>query len=358
MLRRPFEPDPGHAGEGTENMLQTQSRNDSSASVSVIGAGIAGTWQALLFAEAGCKVAVYERGDPAMTQSTSHWAGGMLAPYCEGETAEPLVTRLGVRSLDLWRDALPADTAFNGSLVLTHARDRADLERFTRLSTGHERLGGEAIAALEPDLAGRFSDGLFFAQEGHIDPRHVLSALHARLHAAGVPIEFNAAPKPRELDGTVIDCRGMAAHDVFPDLRGVKGEIVTVETDEITLKRPVRLLHPRWTVYVVPRNGNRFFFGATSIETDDGRVSVRSALELLTAAYALHPAFAEARIVDIGAALRPAFPDNLPRVTIDKDHISVNGLYRHGFLMAPALAELTVAHVLHGRTDKEVVQCM
>jgi glycine oxidase len=358
MLRRPFEPDPGHAGEGTENMFQTQSRNDSSASVSVIGAGIAGTWQALLFAEAGCKVAVYERGDPAMTQSTSHWAGGMLAPYCEGETAEPLVTRLGVRSLDLWRDALPADTAFNGSLVLTHARDRADLERFTRLSTGHERLGGEAIAALEPDLAGRFSDGLFFAQEGHIDPRHVLSALHARLHAAGVPIEFNAAPKPRELDGTVIDCRGMAAHDVFPDLRGVKGEIVTVETDEITLKRPVRLLHPRWTVYVVPRNGNRFFFGATSIETDDGRVSVRSALELLTAAYALHPAFAEARIVDIGAALRPAFPDNLPRVTIDKDHISVNGLYRHGFLMAPALAELTVAHVLHGRTDNEVVQCM
>jgi glycine oxidase len=357
MLRRPFEPDPGHAGEGTENMLQTQSRNDSPASVSVIGAGIAGTWQALLFAEAGFKVAVYERGDPAMTQSTSHWAGGMLAPYCEGETAEPLVTRLGVRSLDLWRDALP-NTEFNGSLVLTHARDRADLDRFTRLSTGHERLGGEAIAALEPDLAGRFSEGLFFAQEGHIDPRHVLSALHARLHAAGVPIKFNAAPEPPELDGTVIDCRGMAARDVFPDLRGVKGEIVMVETDEISLKRPVRLLHPRWTVYVVPRDGNRFFFGATSIETDDGRVSVRSALELLTAAYALHPAFAEARIVDIGAALRPAFPDNLPRVTINKDRISVNGLYRHGFLMAPALAELTVAHVLHGRTDNEVVRCM
>ena len=338
-------------------MLQTQPRKDYPASVSVIGAGIAGTWQAMLFAEAGCKVAVYERGDAAMTHSTSHWAGGMLAPYCEGETAEPLVTRLGVRSLDLWREALP-DTAFNGSLVLTHARDRADLERFTRLSTGHERVGSEAIAALEPDLAGRFSDGLFFAEEGHIDPRRALSALHARLHAAGVPIEFNATPEPREFDGTVIDCRGMAARDVFSDLRGVKGEIVMVETDEITIKRPVRLLHPRWTVYVVPREGNRFFFGATSIETDDGRVSVRSALELLTAAYALHPAFAEARIVDIGAALRPAFPDNLPRITIEKDHISVNGLYRHGFLMAPALAELTVAHVLYGRTDNEVVRCM
>jgi glycine oxidase len=186
----------------------------------------------------------------------------------------------------------------------------------------------------------------------------VLSALHARLRAAGVPIEFKSAPEPRELDGMVIDCRGMAARDIFPDLRGVKGEIIMVETDEITLKRPVRLLHPRWTVYVVPREGNRFFFGATSIESDDQGVSVRSALELLTAAYALHPAFAEARIVDIGAALRPAFPDNLPRITVDEDRISVNGLYRHGFLMAPALAELTVAHVLHGRTDNEVVRCM
>jgi glycine oxidase len=338
-------------------MPQTQTRTQSPASVNVVGAGIAGTWQALLFAKAGCQVALYERGDASMAQATSHWAGGMLAPYCEGETAEPLVTRLGLRSLDLWREALP-DTAFNGSLVLTHARDRADLERFTRLSTGHERLGGEAIAALEPDLAGRFSGGLFFAQEGHIDPRHVLSALHARLRALGVSIEFKSAPEPRELDGTVIDCRGMAARDIFPDLRGVKGEIIVVETDEIALKRPVRLLHPRWTVYVVPREGNRFFFGATSIESHDEGVSVRSALELLTAAYALHPAFAEARIVDIGAALRPAFPDNLPRITIDKDRIGVNGLYRHGFLLAPALAELTVAHVLHGRTDNEVVRCV
>ena len=75
-------------------MLQAQPRNDSPASVSVVGAGIAGTWQALLFAEAGCKVTLYERDDAAMTQATSHWAGGMLAPYCEGETAEPLVTRL------------------------------------------------------------------------------------------------------------------------------------------------------------------------------------------------------------------------------------------------------------------------
>jgi len=330
-----------------------------SPSISVIGAGVAGTWQALLFAKAGCKVAVYERGDEALTQSTGYWAGGMLAPYCEGETAEYLITRLGLRSLDLWRDTLP-DARFNGSLVVAHARDRADMVRFDRLAGPHRKVGASEIAELEPMLAGRFPDGLYFEREGHIDPRAALPALHAKLRASGVPIEFKSAATPQDLGGTVIDCRGIAARADTPELRGVKGEIIIVETKEVVLSRPIRLVHPRWPLYIVPRAGNRFLIGATSIEAEDAGVSVRSALELLTGAYAVHPAFAEARIVDIGSGLRPAFPDNLPRVTVERErrHIGVNGLYRHGFLLAPAVAEVTVAHVLAGRTDNEVVRCL
>jgi glycine oxidase len=319
----------------------------------VIGAGIAGTWQALMFAQAGRTVALYERGDRSMTHAASHWAGGMLAPWCESEAGEPLITRLGLRSLDLWRTETP-QTPFHGSLVVAHARDRADFERFGRLAAGHRRLSSTEVAALEPDLDGRFHEALFFAGEGHVEPRRVLPELHERLRAAGVAIEFNAAPDPGELDGTVIDCRGLGARNACPELRGVKGEMVVVETAEVALSRPVRLIHPRWPLYIVPRPEHRFMIGATSIESEDDGVSVRSALELLTAAYAVHPAFAEARIVEIGAGLRPAFPDNLPRVVVDGPRIAVNGLYRHGFLLAPALAELTVAHVLRGQTDNEV----
>src|SRR5260370_38573812 len=108
------------------------------------------------------------------------------------------------------------------------------------------------------------------------------------------------------------------------------------------MTRPVRLIQPRWPLYVIPRGGNRFMLGATSIEAEDNGVSVRSALELLGAAYAVHPAFAEARIVEFGSGLRPAFPDNRPRIAIDKQKIAVNGLYRHGFLLAPALAGRTL----------------
>src|ERR1700760_5102667 len=84
-------------------------------SVSIIGAGIAGAWQALLFAQAGHAVTLHERSDADMTLSTSHWAGGMLAPWCESEVSEPVIVRLGLRSLDLWRENFP-QTPFNGSL--------------------------------------------------------------------------------------------------------------------------------------------------------------------------------------------------------------------------------------------------
>jgi glycine oxidase len=331
-------------------------RGDSPVSISIIGAGIAGAWQALLFAQAGHAVTLHERSDAAMTEATSHWAGGMLAPWCEAEASEPVITRLGIRSLALWREYFP-QTPFNGSLVVTHPRDRADFERFAKRTSGHRRLDARGLSELEPSLEGRFREGLFYADEGHVEPRRVLPQLHAAIARAGGTVKFNSAAQADELDGIVIDCRGIAARDSAPRLRGVKGEMIIVETSEVELSRPVRLIHPRWPLYVIPRGDGKFMLGATSIEAEDTTVSVRSALELLGAAYAVHPAFAEARIVEFGAGLRPAFPDNLPRIAIDKDKIGVNGLYRHGFLLAPALAELTLGYIQRGEIDNEVMQC-
>jgi glycine oxidase len=324
--------------------------------VTIIGAGIAGAWQALLFAQAGHDVILHERGDAAMTDSTSHWAGGMLAPFCESEASEPVISRLGLRALDLWRRELP-DTPFNGSLVVAHARDRSDFERFARLTSGHQRLDAAALAELEPSLEGRFREALFYPAEGHVEPRRVLPKLHEKIVAAGGTIRFNSDIATEQLDGIVIDCRGLSAREAQPELRGVKGELILIETSEVKLSRPVRLIHPRWPLYVIPREDNLFMLGATSIEAEDTGVSVRSALELLGAAYAVHPAFGEARIIEFGSGLRPAFPDNLPRIAIEDKKIAVNGLYRHGFLVAPALAELTLAFVERGQIDNEVMRC-
>jgi glycine oxidase len=337
-------------------MYQSSTKPRGQSPISVIGAGVAGAWQALLFAQAGHSVTLHERSDAAMTQSTSHWAGGMLAPYCEAEATEPVIVRLGLRSLKLWRDYFP-ETSFNGSLVVAHARDRTDFERFARLTSGYRRLDAQGISEIEPSLEGRFREGLFYADEGHVEPRKILPELHARIREAGGTIEFNSEIEPKDIAGTLIDCRGLAARDKQSELRGVKGELILIETDEVELSRPVRLIHPRFPLYVIPRGDNCFMLGATSTESESSGVSVRSALELLGAAYAVHPAFAEARILEFGSGLRPAYPDNLPRIAVNNDRIAVNGLYRHGFLLAPALAELTLGYIERGTIDNEVMRC-
>src|SRR5271163_3376458 len=337
-------------------MYQSSTNQRGQSPISVIGAGIAGAWQALLFASSGRSVTLHERSDAAMTQSTSHWAGGMLAPYCEAEGAEPVIVRLGLRALKLWREYFP-ETPFNGSLVVAHPRDRADFERFARLTTGHRRLDAQGVREIEPSLEGRFREGLFYADEGHVEPRKILPELHARIREAGGAVQFDSDIEPDDVDGIVIDCRGLAARKAQSELRGVKGELILVETSEVELSRPVRLIHPRFPLYVIPRGQNRFMLGATSIESESHGVSVRSALELLGAAYAVHPAFGEARILEFGAGLRPAFPDNLPRIAVDNSRTAVNGLYRHGFLLAPALAELTLLYVERGTIDNEVMRC-
>jgi glycine oxidase len=324
--------------------------------VTVIGAGVAGLACAVELAERGATVEVLESGEALGTSSCSWYAGGMLAPWCELESAEPLVARLGGESLAWWQRRFPG-TALNGSLVLAHGRDAGGLAQFSRRTERFEWLDGEGIAALEPDLGGRFNQALYFREEGHLDPRAALAALTHRLGDLGVPIQFGVSAAVEKLSGRcVINCTGLAARGVLRDLRGVKGEMLLVRLHDVSLSRPVRVLHPRIPLYIVPCTDGLFMVGATMIESDQPtRITARSMLELLSAAYALHPAFGEAEIVEIGTGVRPAFPDNLPRLGWHGGTLYVNGLYRHGFLLAPSLARMAAQSVLEDGYFPEVM---
>jgi len=307
--------------------------------VTVVGAGVAGLATALELSERGFAVEVIERGRALGDGACSWMAGGMLAPWCERATTDEAVLTLGAPTIDWWARRFPGTTR-NGSLVLALPRDATELPRFAERTSNYEWLDEAGVGALEPDLAGRFRRALFFRQEAHLDPRRALPALADLLKRQKVPIRFGVdmqATAPRA--DLVVDCRGLAARDVLSDLRGVRGEMVVVRTREVSLSRPVRMLHPRIPLYIVPRGGGVFMIGATSIESETrGGASVRSIVELLNAAYALHPAFGEAEIRELGADLRPAFPDNLPAVRRASRSLHVNGLYRHGFLLGPAMA--------------------
>lgn len=305
--------------------------------VLVIGAGVAGLVTATVLAERGAHVTIIHRPDPATR--ASHFAGGMLAPWCEAAEGTPAIATLGAGSIGWWDDHIPG-VCRQGSLVLAPKRDAGELARFARRTTHYETVVAEAIAALEPDLAGRFDQGLFFQQEGHLDPRAALGALMQRLRQQGVGILED------EVDGDgpagfdhIVDCRGHAAAPAWPALRGVRGEMLLLRCPEVSLSRPVRLLHPRIPLYIVPRGQGCFMVGATMVESADRRaVTARSAMELLNAAYALHPAFGEAEILETGANIRPALPDNMPALSQDGHVIRLNGMYRHGFLLSPVFA--------------------
>ena len=303
----------------------------------VKGAGVAGLTVAWQLYRHGFDVTIAERAGKVGT-GASGFAGGMLAPWCERESAEEPVLTFGRSAADWWEAALPGHVQRKGTLVVAGGRDAGELDRFAGRTSGWEWLDNAGISALEPDLAGRFRKALFFRQEAHLDPRKALSALTAGLEEARMRFLFGAGGAPERYD-RVIDCTGAARIGRIPNLRGVRGEMLSLESDEITLSRPVRLLHPRHPIYIVPREKGRFMVGATMIESEDtGPITARSLMELLNATYALHPAFGEARLVETGAGVRPAYPDNLPRVTEDGDTIHVNGFYRHGFLLAPAMA--------------------
>lgn len=323
--------------------------------ITVAGAGITGLWQALTLARRGHRVRLVEASATPFADAASSYAGAMLGPFCETEVYAPVVTALGLESMGLWREAFPGTVA-NGTLAVAAGRDTRELEHFARQTGGYERIDGAALGRLEPDLAGRFASGLFYAQEGHVEPRAAMQFLLHAIERAGVEVAFGTGwPAGPDSDGIVVDCRGLGARRELPNLRGLRGERVIVHTREIALRRPVRLLHPRQPIYVVPWGNGRFMIGATVVESEvAGPITVRAALELLGAAYALHPAFAEAEMLEAGAGVRPAFPDNVPRIVVRGRMLLVNGLYRHGFLMAPALAARVAAYLETGSTDERV----
>jgi glycine oxidase len=222
-------------------------------------------------------------------------------------------------------------------------------------------LDGSGIAALEPSLGQRFAQGLFLPGEGQLDNRALLASLLATLQASpGVTLHWHAPRSPDDFSPGVagqpewvIDCRGLGAKPQWNALRGVRGEVIRVHAPDVQLRRPTRLVHPRYPLYIAPKPGNLFVIGATEIESDDmSPASVRSVLELLSAAYAVHSGFAEGRIVEIATQCRPTLPDNLPSIRRPRPRLlQVNGLYRHGFMIAPALLDVAMQVLAQGHSD-------
>jgi glycine oxidase len=335
----------------------------------VLGAGLMGRLLAWQLARAGHAVTIFEAGGADAQGSPARIAAAMLAPLAESAITEPGVVEMGRHALTRWPELLaqlsqPVFFQQEGTLILWHRQDAAEASRFARqLQVTNEKipalskpqsLDAAGVTKLEPSLGNRFAQGLYLPGEGQLDNRQLLAALLHELQALQVGLHWNSPRAPQDFQpGTagqpdwVFDCRGLGAREQWEKLRGVRGEVARLHAPEVSLSRPTRLIHPRYPIYIAPKQDHVFVIGATEIESDDlSPPSVRSTLELLSAAYSVHTGFAEARILEIATQCRPTLPDNLPAIRqIGPRVLQINGLYRHGFMISPALLDVVLALV-------------
>jgi glycine oxidase len=302
---------------------------------------------------------------------TSYHAAAMLAPFSETAFADPMLFSLSKDSVsrwDRWLKEIAKDSgqhiALNrrGSIVTAHPADESDFCQFksylrAKINTVEpltwQVLDEEAIADIEPGLK-HFQRAVYLPGEACMDNRALLSALRLAIQSCGGSWYWNAPvrsvrsgkiifDKSQEHFDLACDCRGVGAIGEYRGLRAVCGEIIRVRSLEVKLSRPVRILHPRYALYVVPHPDQIYAVGATEIESDrNGPITVRSCLELLSALFAVHPAFAEAEILESTSASRPAFVDNLPGKFFQNRLLRLNGFYRHGYLLAPRMVETAI----------------
>lgn len=327
--------------------------------IGIAGAGIAGRILAWQMIKKGYAVTLFDKNPLNSEAACSFAAAGILSPLAELEMAEPTIFELGSRSMQLYPELIkelkqPIFYRQIGSLVTAHSSDKVELNHFYRmlkhkLDHCDEYVKNIAIADKEPELA-HMGDGLWVTNEGQVDTIGLLKALQLVLLKNGVEwkeqVEVQAIEPGHIRTDTetysydwVFDCRGMGAKSQLP-LRAVRGELLWLQADDVKIQHLTRLVHPRYRIYLVPRPNNIYLLGATEIESEDySPVSVRSSLELLSAAYSLHKSLGEARIIKQVVNCRPALPDNQPKIELQDGIGIINGLYRHGILLAPAVVE-------------------
>ncbi len=332
----------------------------------ILGAGLMGRLLACQLTRAGHCLELFEAGGPDAQTSAARAAAAMLAPLAESAVTETGVVQMGMHALKRWPELLaqldePVFFQQAGTLVVWHRQDAAEADRFSRLldATSEslptlpaaQRLDATGLAQLEPSLGARFPQGLYLPGEGQLDNHQLLAAMLHQLQNANVKLNWNSPRSPDDFTpghpgqpDWMFDCRGLGARDQWPALRGVRGEVIMLHAPNVTLSRPTRLIHPRYPIYIAPKQDGIFRIGATEIESDDmSPASVRSTLELLSAAYTVDSGFGEGRIVDLVTQCRPTLPDNLPSIRrLGERVLQINGLYRHGFMIAPAMLDVVM----------------
>jgi glycine oxidase len=350
----------------------------------VIGAGVVGLGLAWRLAQAGCDVAVYDRGEAG--HGASWAAAGMLAAAVETEPGEEPLLALTLESQRLWPDfarELEAASGIavgyrdEGTIVVALTRDDAEQLRFNYefqkgLGLELEWLSGAEARRREPHLRPGIPAAVASPRDHQVENRLVAGALTIAAQRAGAVLHEHC--RVREIEtingraGAVVTDRGREPADVvvlaagawsreiggvpsaqLPPVRPIKGQMLALCMDPAA---PL-LRHVVWLPrgYLVPRSDGRLIVGGTVEERGfDDTITAGGLLALLEGAWRAVPTIEELPVAETWVGFRPGSRDDAPMLGpsgID-GLVIATGHHRNGILLTPVTAAVVSACVLAG----------
>jgi glycine oxidase len=337
------------------------------SSVAVIGGGIIGTTAAWRLAQRGWRIVLYEQ---SRIGSEASWAGaGMLAPG--GEIDEHTAdTKLLVRSRDLYRGfvgELRAETSVVidyqecGALDLAYTKEhwaylQARSERESNLGIRMRLLTPSHVSTLSPHVnSGDLAGACFYPDDGLVDPRQIMEALHracdlhgvevrenspvTQVHVASDNVQIGAERYSAALMAAGAWSSGIVVNGVqpLPASEPVKGQLLAFDLPVGIC--PTMLRHDR--VYMLQRSNGLLVLGSSIQRLGFHREIDPSISKFLTQEGAkFFPVLGGLEPVDIWTGFRPG-AERLQLGRWQQSRLFLAyGHFRNGILLAPVTAEL------------------
>lgn len=341
--------------------------------VIITGAGIIGMLTARELVNAGYRVTLLERGQPARESS---WAGGgILSPLYPWRYPDA-VSELARWSQQVYPSLAEAlldesgiDPEFEKSGLLMTDVDEADDARLwaQRYGVELEAVSASTAHELEPQLAAECEDALWMPAVGQIRNPRMTRALRVALERRGVTFrqetEVIGWRREKGRVTAAVTSQGEMSAGVFVVATGAWTAGLLEETGLTLPIQPVRgqmiMFHgPAGLVrritlhkgrYAIPRRDGRVLFGSTLEYTGFEKSTTPEALDELTqSACSLIPALADLPVELHWAGLRPGTPDGVPAIGPhpELDNLFVcAGHFRNGVVLGPASARLVADQI-------------
>jgi glycine/D-amino acid oxidase-like deaminating enzyme len=190
--------------------------------VIVIGGGIVGLSTAYFLAKRGVRVILLEKGRLAWEQSSRNWG------FVRQQGRNPAELPMAAVSNRIWcgiSQELGADIEWcqGGNLAL--AQNEADLDRYAEGAKAAQDAGIETrvltanqVAALLPEMKGRYAGGLHTPSDGHADPLKATLAFGEGGRQAGADLREYCAVNAIYTSGARVSGVATAAGDLRADV--------------------------------------------------------------------------------------------------------------------------------------------